>query len=275
MDDHELLRRYAEEASDDAFRGLVERHAGLVYGVALRQLGRTHQAEEVTHAVFEALARKATGLRSGTVLAGWLFKATRFAASKLQRDEDRRQRREREAAMMMNAQSDSEPEAAWEQIVPQLDAELERLGDKDRNAIVLRFLKERSFKEVAEAMGTSEDAAKMRVGRALDRLRHRFFKRGIAVSVAVLAGAFGSPAMAATMLPPAKLMAAIAESCSALPTPSALVVAILRRLAWWELKVIAICFLVLDSVGLVVFLTTYEPAAPASPAANAPAWPVP
>ena len=92
MDDHELLRRYAEEASDDAFRGLVERHAGLVYGVALRQLGRTHQAEEVTHAVFEALARKAAGLRSGTVLAGWLFKATRFAASKLQRDEFTQQR---------------------------------------------------------------------------------------------------------------------------------------------------------------------------------------
>lgn len=275
MDDHELLRRYAEEASDDAFHSLVERHAGLVYGVALRQIGRTHQAEEVAHAVFEALARKAAGLRSGTILAGWLFKATRFAASKLQRDEDRRQRREREAAMMMNAQSDSGPEAAWEQIVPQLDAELERLGDKDRNAIVLRFLKDRSFKEVAEALGTSEDAAKMRVGRALDRLRQRFLKRGIAVSVAVLAGAFGSPAMAATMLPPAKLTAAIAGSCCALSTPNALVVAILRRLAWWELKVIAICVVVLAAVSLVVFLTTHEPNAPANPAANAPAWPAP
>jgi len=275
MDDHELLRRYAEEASDDAFRSLVERHAGLVYGAALRQLGRTHQAEEVTHAVFEALARKAGGLRAGTVLPGWLFKATRFAASKLQRDEDRRQRREREAAMMMNAQSDSETEAGWEQIVPLLDAELETLGDKDRNAIVLRFLKDRSFREVAEALGTSEDAAKMRVGRALDRLRQRFFKRGIAVSAAALAGAFGSQAMAVTMLPPAKLTTAIAESCSALSTPNALVVAILRRLVWWEMKVIAICVVVLASVGLVVFLTTHEPGAPASPAANTPAWPVP
>ena len=121
MDD-KLLHRYAEEDSEDAFRKLVERHGGLVYGVALRQLGRTHQAEEVTHAVFEALARKAASLRSETVLAGWPFKATRFAASKLKRDEDRHQRREREAAMMMKVQSESGSEAAWEQIVPLLDA---------------------------------------------------------------------------------------------------------------------------------------------------------
>ncbi len=140
---------------------------------------------------------------------------------------------------------------------------------------MLRFLKDRSFKEVSEALGTSEDAAKMRVGRALDRLRQRFFKRGIAVSAAVLAAAFGSPAMAATMLPPARLTAAIAGSCCALSTPSALVVTILRRLAWWESRVIAISVVVLAAVGLVVFLTTHEPGAPANPAMNAPAWPVP
>ena len=110
MDDHELLRRYADEASEDAFRQLVERHGGLVYSVAMRQLGHSHQAEDITHAVFVALAAKAGKLPSGTIVAGWLYRATRFAAAKLQRDEGRRSRREEEAVVMMrvNSAQDSE-----------------------------------------------------------------------------------------------------------------------------------------------------------------------
>src|SRR5437763_6766405 len=89
MNDLELLRRYRDTGSEEAFRELVDRHLGMVYSVALRQVRNTDWADEVAHAVFIALARKAGSLSERTVLAGWLYRATRFATGKLLRDEER------------------------------------------------------------------------------------------------------------------------------------------------------------------------------------------
>src|SRR5882724_9771270 len=47
MNDSELLRRYAEDASEEAFAELVRRHLHLVYAAAWRQTGDAHRAEDV------------------------------------------------------------------------------------------------------------------------------------------------------------------------------------------------------------------------------------
>lgn len=274
MDDHELLRRYVGDGSEDAFRELVERHGGLVYGVALRQLRRPHQADEVAHAVFAALAKKAGSLSSSTVLAGWLFRATRFAAAKLQRDEERRARREQEAALIMNSHVNSGAETDWEQIVPWLDAELEALGDKDRSAVLLRFFEDRSFKEVGETLGASEDAAKMRVSRALDRLRERFLKRGVMLSATALAGAFGSSALAATTTAPPGLVTSVTKACLAKTASNALGEAVALKLEWWKWKpfVIGASAVVALGIALLGGMRALNP--PPPPAQKTPAWPV-
>lgn len=275
MDDHELLCRYSEEGSEDAFRELVERHGGLVFSVAMRQLQRSHQAQEVTQAVFVALARKAGTLRAGTVLPGWLFRATRYAAAKLQRDEERRQRREREAAMVMDAESASDSERIWEKITPLLNDALASLNDNERGAILLRFFEGHSFREVAESLGTSEDAAKMRVSRALEKLRRRFFKRGVALSVTALAAVFSGRAAAATTALPADLVASLSKSAVAKGVSSSLAQAVTRKLAWWKWKpfVVGVSVIVITGcVGLALLRATNS--ATANPAAP-PAWPPP
>lgn len=66
--DIDLLRQYARQDSEEAFAELVHRHINLVYSAALRHVGSAAQAEEITHAVFVILARKAAGLREGLVL---------------------------------------------------------------------------------------------------------------------------------------------------------------------------------------------------------------
>src|SRR6266542_2763771 len=99
--DGELLRRYAETASEDAFAELVRRHVNLVYSTALRQLnGDTHLAEDVAQSVFTNLARQARALSDREMLTGWLYTAAWVTAAKAARTERRRRTREQEAQTM-------------------------------------------------------------------------------------------------------------------------------------------------------------------------------
>jgi DNA-directed RNA polymerase specialized sigma24 family protein len=87
MDDIELLRRYSEQRSEEAFAELVSGHVNLVYSTALRLVGEADLAEAVVQVVFLDLARKAKTLCRGTVLAGWLYRSTCLAAANLPRGE--------------------------------------------------------------------------------------------------------------------------------------------------------------------------------------------
>ncbi|HTG44911.1 MAG TPA: sigma factor, partial [Verrucomicrobiae bacterium] len=98
--DMDLLHEYARTNSEQAFRALVDRHVNLVHAVALRQTNLPHLAEDVTQAVFIILAEKAGSIPPKTILAGWLFRATRFAAANVKRAEARRGHWEQQAAQM-------------------------------------------------------------------------------------------------------------------------------------------------------------------------------
>jgi len=190
INDIDLLREYAASRSEEAFAALVSRHINMVYSAAMRYVGNQSQAEEITQAVFIILARKASGLSGSTVLSGWLFKTARLTAANYLRTEIRRSRREQEAYMQSNL-NETEPDA-WKQIAPLLDDAIAELGETDRNAIVLRFVEGRDLKEVGAALGTSEEAAKKRVSRAVDKLRSLFGKKGITLSAAALSTAIAA-----------------------------------------------------------------------------------
>src|SRR6266481_6271590 len=184
LDDMELLREYALRNSEEAFATLVSRHIDLVYSAALRQVGNHHQAEEITQAVFVILARKARSISPGTILPGWLFRTARLSAANHLRAEIRRTRREQEAYMQSNPSDNSDE--LWQQMAPALNDVIDSLREKDRNAIVLRFLKGKDYKEVAAALGGTEEAAQMRVSRTLEKLRKLFAKRGVVLSAVML-----------------------------------------------------------------------------------------
>lgn len=187
MNDATLLRRYAETRAEDAFAELVRRHVNLVYRSAWRQLGGdAHRAADVTQVVFTLLARKAATLGRHPSLMGWLYTTTRLTVRGLQRDERRRQAREQEALIMHELSSDAAAAAEWERLRPVLDEAMGTLGDRDREALLARFFEGRPFAEIGAAMQVSEDAARMRVERALDRLRGLLARRGITSTGAAL-----------------------------------------------------------------------------------------
>jgi RNA polymerase sigma factor (sigma-70 family) len=184
MNDAELLQEYASSGSEAAFRALVERHLPLVHSAALRQVGDPALAEDIAQAAFIILARKAGELSSGTILAGWLFRTTRHIAARAVRSEQRRRRREQEALQMQGA----DPNEAWQRLAPRLDEALAQLGEVDRNAVLLHYFEHKRLREVGLALGMSEDTAQKRISRAVEKLRKRLVKRGVALPLVVIPG---------------------------------------------------------------------------------------
>ena len=245
-DDLTLLREYARSNSEEAFAALVSRHVNLVYSVALRQVRDPHLAEEITQAVFIILARKAGSLGPKTILSGWLCRTARYASANALTIQRRRQRREQEAFMQsqvdqvqddLSRRSEAKAET-WTQIAPLLDGALEQLGQKDHDAVVLRFFEGRNFKEVGAALGASEDAAKMRVNRALEKLRTFFTKRGVSSTTAIIAGAVSANSVQAAPVALAKSVTAvaIAKGSIAMASTLTLVKGTMKTMIWLKLK---------------------------------------
>ena len=205
-DSQTLLSEYAQSGSEAAFRELVARYLNFVFSTAARLVGGDcHLAEDVTQTVFIHLAQKAHRLPVDVMLGGWLHRDTCNVASKMMRGGRRRQARERQAAEMNALQDHSAENLA--RIAPVLDEAINRLGSEDRAAILLRFFEQMDFRSVGLALGSTEDAAKKRVSRALDKLHYQLTSRGVAVSATALAAALGAGAVKAA---PAGLLANVA-----------------------------------------------------------------
>jgi RNA polymerase sigma factor (sigma-70 family) len=207
MDDAELLLQYATKRSDPAFAELVRRHVDLVYSVALRKVGGdAHSAEDVSQAVFLALSRQARALTKRRALSGWLYLTTHNLAAQFVRADRRRQNREH-AAHTMKEILDT-PDIDWHRLRPVLDEALQALGEQDREAVLLRYFEQRAFAEIGRTLRVTEDAARMRVDRALEKLRTLLARRGVASTAAALAAVLGSQVAAA----PAGLATAITSA---------------------------------------------------------------
>lgn len=203
-----LLRDFLATRSEAAFAALVRAQIDLVYSAARRICaGDTHLAEDITQTVFADLARKATRLPHDIVLSAWLYRHTFFVASSMIRTERRRRAREQEAVAMNATQEAAEPD--WALLAPHLDEAMNALAEADRLALVLRYFDKLDLRAVGERLGVSEDTAQKRVARALERLKTRFARKGVTVSLTALAASLLAHAVSAA---PAVLAAQTASA---------------------------------------------------------------
>jgi RNA polymerase sigma factor (sigma-70 family) len=249
-EDGDLLRQYAETSSEEAFSELVHRHLPLVYSAALRQVrGNKPLAQDISQTVFIDLARKAASLSRRQVLAGWLFTSTRMAACKAIHRDYRRQLREQISVSIQEMNSDGSNDHT--ELRDVLDHAMTRLAARERDVLLLRFFQGKDLKMVGVALGVSEDAARMRVTRALEKLRTLVAKRGVALSAAALGGALATEAIAAV---PAGLAGTISAVAVTSAGASAGTAALLKFLTLTKLKAGTIGAIVLVSLAVPVLL---------------------
>ena len=177
-DSHNLLLRFSRDHSDEAIRALVQRHSPLVFATALRRLNGDHSAaQDVTQEVFTLLARKAASLQ-GVFLSGWLHRQACRRAANHVRTEQRRRRREKIAGEAMDASCEA---GASPFLFRELDEALLKLPSPEHDAVVLRFFEGKDYRQLGMKLGITEEAARKRVKRSLDRLGGIMKKRGLAL----------------------------------------------------------------------------------------------
>lgn len=262
-DDMTLVRQYADQQSESAFATLVARHAGLVYSASLRVVNDPQLAEEVTQVVFIILARKAGSLNQNTILPGWLYRAACYTSNSARKREQRRQQREQDAYMESILQ-EAGADAAWRQMSPLLEEAMLRLGQPDRDALVLRYFEGRSLPEVGRAMGASEEAAKKRVQRALEKLRKFFAQRGVASTAAIIAAAMSAHSVQAApaALAPAVTALALTKGAAAGSSTLTLIKGALKIMAWTKAKTAIVTGTCVLLAAGTTTLTLYHPSQP-------------
>ena len=199
--DEDLLNAFAKSHDEQAFRCLAERYSSLIFHTALRTLNNRSQAEDVAQRVLGVLAKKAAQVASGNApLAAWLHRTTILEAKSARRTESRHLRKKES---LMHAASDS-PEfndPAWKDALPHLDAAIDTLPEADRAVLLLHFVNEMTFPEIAARVGKSAAAVQKQSRRALETLQRILGRRGVTLSLGILtAGLTAEMAKAAPIL---------------------------------------------------------------------------
>jgi RNA polymerase sigma factor (sigma-70 family) len=248
--DLELLERYTRQHAEEAFAEIVRRHLDLVFSAALRQVRSPQLAEEVAQSTFCDLARQAHRLAPNTALSAWLYQVTRRTAIDVVRREARRQAREQVASQLnaMNATASD-----WTHIEPLLDEAMQELADPERAAVLLRYFENKSLREVGQTLGLTEEAARKRVSRAVERLREFFARRGVTVGASGLVVLISANAVQAAPVGLAVTISAATLAGTTLTTTAAATATAAKAIVMTTLQKTLITVAVVAAVGTGVY----------------------
>src|ERR1043165_8880155 len=163
-----LLERYATRGDPDAFAEIVQRHTGMVFGVCRRLCGNAADADEVVQDCFLQLAKHAGRISSS--LPAWLPTVAMHAASRANRRRGARRQEPLDAESVVMDPADT---GAWQDLIPHIDAALAQLPIEQREAVMLRYLENRSQADIALLLHISQPTVSRRLEEGIAALRRR------------------------------------------------------------------------------------------------------
>jgi RNA polymerase sigma factor (sigma-70 family) len=155
------LKSMMEAVSVPPFERFYEEHRHAVFGHLVRLVGR-QRAEDAFQETFLRALRGYPTLRHGRHLKAWVFTiATRVAV------DDARRRRPEPAIGAEPVHEERRPAYA------ELEHLADELPEKERAAVVLRYGYDLPYDQIADALDSSEDAARQAASSGVRRLRRR------------------------------------------------------------------------------------------------------
>lgn len=212
-DSADCLARLAAGSDAGAWASLVGSHAEAMYRAAYAILGDGHAAEDAVQEALLHVRRSAGRFRvrgdPETSARSWLLRITANCAIDLHRARRHRpQALPAEAAMTSHEVDPAHASIDLEQH-QLVHAALGDLSEPDRRALVLHYFGGCGHQALADGLGCRPGAARMRLSRALDRMRDACLSRGCSLGVAGVASLLGSAAAsAADVVVPAQRLAA-------------------------------------------------------------------
>lgn len=165
----DLGRRFAN-GDDDAYTSVVEQYSRKVYALCYRILRDEEDAKDMVQEVFVRIYSKRDSFRGRSSLYTWIYRiALNMCFSHLKRRKAKTVPLE-DVEPMLAAKENAGPDRSCE-LRALVGGALESLPPKQRAVFSMRFYDKMSFKDIAEAMGTSIGAAKANHHFAVEKLR--------------------------------------------------------------------------------------------------------
>lgn len=167
--DEALMERFCR-GEEAAFEALYARYADPVFGFLRQLVGDRNLAEDLLQTTFLSFVRARDRYQSTSGVRGWLY----AIAANAGRDALRRRRARPEYLSATGVMPDSAQEPAALPDPPlarALELALGRVPPEQREAVLLHKLHGFSFPEIAETLGISQTAAKVRAHRGYEKLR--------------------------------------------------------------------------------------------------------
>jgi RNA polymerase sigma factor (sigma-70 family) len=227
--DEDLLIAFAKSNDEQAFRCIAERYSGLIFHTALRALNDRMLAEDVAQRVLGVLAKKANQVARGAApLPSWLHRTTVLEAKTMRRSESRHERK-KTAVMHAPTESPDHREDDWKDALPHLDAVIDSLPEGERHVILLHFVNGLTFPEIARRVGKSTAAVQKQSSRTLELLQQKLSRRGVALSIGVLAAGLSTEMAKAApviLIPSAGTLASLGKTTTGIVVKKSTLVAV-------------------------------------------------
>lgn len=172
----EALARRSQGGDSGAFGELVERYQKVVYTLALRMTGSPEDAADLTQGVFLKAWRGLAGFDPGRRFFSWMYRISIHECLNHRRG---RSRFEELDPDIVSPGRGPEARAEESETEVRVQRALEQLSDGDRQIVILRHFLDRSYEEIAEAIGVPAKTVKSRLFSARQRLRVELEKQGV------------------------------------------------------------------------------------------------